>query len=280
MRLKELARTIAKVYKQNPKVEAVLLGGSVSRNWEDNYSDIELLIFWKESPSDEDRMASINKLEGNIIDFFPFEEEEWSETYTVKGVKLEISNFLTTTIQTVIEDVVMKYETDLDKQCLVAAVNDGQAMCGSELIDQLKKKVEVYPTELSEAMILENIELGSRWNNREALLNREDYLMLYKVIVSVQTNLMGILFGLNKKYVHHPAFKWQKQSFDLMELLPNDAYNRFRSILLNDPKLSVSELEVIILEIYRLVEQNLPSLNLSHFIERSQFLRPKNKIST
>jgi tRNA nucleotidyltransferase (CCA-adding enzyme) len=55
--LKILASEIANIYQQNPKVEAVLLGGSVSRNWHDEYSDIELFVFWKGDPTDEERKA-------------------------------------------------------------------------------------------------------------------------------------------------------------------------------------------------------------------------------
>jgi predicted nucleotidyltransferase len=45
MKLKDIAIKMASIYQQNPKVKAVLLAGSVSRGWEDKYSDIELNIF-------------------------------------------------------------------------------------------------------------------------------------------------------------------------------------------------------------------------------------------
>jgi hypothetical protein len=273
--LKSLAAEISTIYMQNPKVEAVLLGGSVSRNWHDGYSDIELFVFWKESPTDEDRKASINIANGSIIDFHPYEEEEWSETYITQGIKLEISNFLIGTIQKFINDVILAFDTDLDKQCLVASVYDGVPLGGEETISQLKKKVEVYPKELSEAMIRNNIYLGNRWNNREALLAREDWLMLYKVIVSVQTNIMGILFGLNRLYVHHPAYKWQKHTLENMEIVPKNIANRLPSILLEHPKNSVKELEAIIQEIYQLIQNEYPTMDLSEVINKSLFLRPK-----
>lgn len=130
MNLKLLASTISKVYKQNPKVEAVLLGGSVSRNWNDKYSDIELFVFWKEGPTEEDRKVSINSVNGKIIDFHPYEEEEWSETYVANGVKFEISNFLTSTIQNIINDVIVGFDTDLDKQCLISTVCHGITLYG------------------------------------------------------------------------------------------------------------------------------------------------------
>ncbi|WP_249872783.1 DUF4037 domain-containing protein [Oceanobacillus saliphilus] len=278
MDLKKLASDISKIYELNPKVEAILLGGSVSRNWYDQYSDIELFVLWKESPTDEDRKTPIVKLEGDIIDFHPYEEEEWSETYITEGVKLEISNFLTDTINKIIKDVIFSFDTDLDKQCIVATVHNGVSLSGDLVIKRMKEIVNKYPNELSVAMIKENIHLGNRWNNRDALLNRKDWLMLYKVMVDVQTKIMGILFGLNRQYVHHPAFKWQKHTLKSMIITPENICNRLESIFLEDPLTSIGELEVMIQEVYELIQREHPQIDLSPVIEKSLFVRPKNKI--
>jgi hypothetical protein len=276
--LKILASDIANIYEQNPKVEAVLLGGSVSRNWQDDHSDIELFVFWEGAPTDEERKAPIIKLNGEIIDFHAYEDEEWSETYITQGVKLEISNFLTEKINKVISDVITSYDTDLDKQCIAATVYNGVTLSGDLVINSMKERVNKYPYELSEAMVKENIFLGNRWNNREALLERKDWLMLYKVMVDVQTNLMGVLFGLNRQFVHHPAFKWQKYTLSSMEITPKNITNRLESIFLEDPKDSVRELEVIIEEMYELIQRELPQIDLSLVLDKSLFLRPKNEI--
>lgn len=278
MGLKKFASEIAKIYEQNSKVEAVLLGGSVSRNWHDEYSDIELFVFWKEAPTDAERKAPILKLNGKIIDFYPYEDEEWSETYITQGVKLEISNFLTDTINKVINDVIISYDTDLDKQCIVAAVYNGIPLSGDIVINRMKEKVRHYPNELSVAMIKENIFLGNRWNNREALLKRKDWLMLYKVMIDVQTKIMGMLFGLNRQYVHHPAFKWQRHTLRSMEIAPKNITNRLENIFLVHPKDSIRELEEIIKELYEIIQREHPEIDLSLVIEKSLFLRPKNEI--
>lgn len=278
MGLKKFASEIAKIYEQNSKVEAVLLGGSVSRNWHDEYSDIELFVFWKEAPTDAERKAPILKLNGKIIGFYPYEDEEWSETYITQGVKLEISNFLTDTINKVINDVIISYDTDLDKQCIVAAVYNGIPLSGDIVINRMKEKVRHYPNELSVAMIKENIFLGNRWNNREALLKRKDWLMLYKVMIDVQTKIMGMLFGLNRQYVHHPAFKWQRHTLRSMEIAPKNITNRLENIFLGHPKDSIRELEEIIKELYEIIQREHPEIDLSLVIEKSLFLRPKNEI--
>ncbi|GAA0462720.1 DUF4037 domain-containing protein [Alkalibacillus silvisoli] len=276
MDLKALALDIAEIYKLNPKVEAALLGGSVSRNWHDEYSDIELFIFWKEAPTDHDRTEPIRKLNGEMIDFYPYEDEEWSETYLTEGIKLEISNFLTETINKVIEDVITKFDTDLNKQCIVATVDQGVSLSGDKVIENMKEKVKVYPDELSEAMIKENLHLGNKWNNREALLERQDWLMFYKVIVDVQTKIMGMLYGLNRQFVHHPAFKWQQHSLNTMTIKPTNIASRLNSVFLDVPKIALSELELIVQEVYELIKSEFPQVDLSGVIDRSIFLRPKN----
>ncbi|MEQ2526351.1 DUF4037 domain-containing protein [Bacillaceae bacterium CLA-AA-H227] len=278
MVLNKLALNIAKIYELNTKVEAVLLGGSVSRNWNDRFSDIELFIFWKEPPTDEDRKNPILNLEGDIIDFHPFEDEEWSETYITEGVKLEISNFLTDTINKVINDVVLTFDTDLDKQSIVATVNNGIPLCGEMIIKRMKEIVNKYPNELSVAMITENVHLGNRWNNREALLKRKDWLMLYKVMVDVQIKIMGILFGLNRQYVHHPAFKWQSNTLKSMTITPDNIVNRLESIFLEKPSTAIRELEAIIQELFELIRCEHPQIDLSTVIEKSLFVRPKNGV--
>ncbi|MEC2074458.1 DUF4037 domain-containing protein [Alkalihalophilus marmarensis] len=278
MDLKILASEIANFYEQNPKVEAILLGGSVSRNWHDEHSDIELFVFWKGAPTDDERKAPIIEINGNIIDFYPYEDEEWSETYITQGVKLEISNFLSETINKVISDVITSYDTDLDKQCIIAAVYNGVILSDDLVISRMKEKVSKYPYELSVAMVKENLSLGNRWNNREALLERRDWLMLYKVMTEVQTNIMGILFGLNRQFVHHPAFKWQRHTLSSMETTPENITIRLESIFLKDPATSVRELEVIIEEMYQLIQRELPQIDISLVVDKSLFLRPKNEM--
>ncbi|WP_339181886.1 DUF4037 domain-containing protein [Oceanobacillus sp. FSL W7-1293] len=277
MDLNKLASKAAKIYQANPKIEAVLLGGSVSRNWHDPYSDIELFIFWKEPPTEEDRKRPITRLAGEIIDFHPYEEEEWSESFITEGIKLEISNFLTQTIADIIEDVIVFFNPDVYKQCIASAVYDGAALSGETFIQKLKEKVNPYPDELSIAMIKEYMFLSNSWTNRAALLHRKDWLMLYKVMTDVQTHLMGILSGLNKQYVHHPAFKWQRQTLELMTIVPENIYRRLESVFLDDPAASLRELEKIVKEVYRLIQREYPQIDISSVINKSLFLRPEHE---
>ncbi|MGD6830827.1 DUF4037 domain-containing protein [Sutcliffiella halmapala] len=273
MELKALAEKMAMVYAENPMVEAIMIAGSVSRNWEDTYSDIELHLLWREAPKDRDRMAPIEKVQGNIIDFHEYEDEEWSETYWYEGVKFEISSFLSETIIRVIDQVVHHHDTCLDMQCIVASFQDGKPLFGHELLLDLKGKVSVFPEALREKMIMENLDFGSRWGNREALLYREDWLMLYQVMVSAQSKLMGAMFGLNRMYVHHPAYKWQKQSLVRMSLLPDGFTEKMEQVLVLHPIEGLRVLEEVIKDVFAFVEREMPIMDLRTFREKSVFVR-------
>ncbi|MED0968554.1 DUF4037 domain-containing protein [Bacillus paramycoides] len=263
MGLKEKGIEMSEIYRENPKVEAIILAGSVARKLEDEHSDIELHILWSSSPEDEDRQGPINNIGGTILSYHPYEEEEWSETYLTKeGIKLEISNFLTVTVEKVISEVVEQYDINYEKQCIVSSVHDGVSLYGEVKVNELKGRVSAYPDELAKRMISENLWLSNRWHNRKALLKRKDWLMLYDIICEVQRNIFGVLFGLNRMYVHHPAFKWMPYNVERMTIKPENLYERMADTLIGNPEYSVQELELLIGEVVQLVHTYAPEVTI------------------
>ncbi len=87
---------------------------------------------------------------------------------------------------------------------------------------------------------------------------------------------MGMLSGLNKQYVHHPAFKWQKQTLELMTIAPGNISARLESFFLGDSVTSLSELESIVREVYQLIQHEYPQMDISSIINKSLFLRPEH----
>lgn len=147
---------------------------------------------------------------------------------------------------------------------------------GEEKVHELKDRVVSYPEDLAKRMISENLWLSNRWHNREALLKRKDWLMLYDVICEAQRNIFGVLFGLNKMYVHHPAFKWMPYNVERMIIKPENLYERMANTLIGKPEYSIQELGVLIEELLQLVEHHARNYILLN--SKSVFnMRNKNK---
>jgi hypothetical protein len=80
----DVARRVAAVYAGNPKVAATAAVGSVGSGIADEWSDLELDIYWHAPPSDEDRRRPIDVLGGHVEQSWPYSErdEEWGEEYS------------------------------------------------------------------------------------------------------------------------------------------------------------------------------------------------------
>ena len=101
------------------------------------------------------------------------------------------------------------------------------------------------------------------WHNREALLERNDLLMLHALLVRVEHAVLGTLSGINRVYVAHSAMKWQDALADTITVAPDDLSRRLAEVFLAPPRARVEELEKLLAETLELVEGELPGIDLS-----------------
>lgn len=264
MELLEKGKAISVYYRNNPNVDLVMIAGSVSRGWADHLSDIEIYVLWNEAPTDDDRKKPIKELQGELIEFHPFEEDEWSESYVSSHVKHEISNFLTYRVREIVHEVTKEYDTSIDKQLIVSSIKSGIPVLGNELHDELVAQVTPYPRELTIAMIHKYMKLTNRWNHREALMKRDDWFILKQVISSVQLNYNCMFYAINQEYIQHPVFKWNSQVTSQFRLKPNNLEERLERINFSPLEDSIVELELLLDELYLLVENHYPEVVLEN----------------
>ena len=155
-----LAQYIAPVYFDNPRVRVVMAGGSVSRGCADQYSDLDIGVFWAEPPSDEERKLVIQRAGAELLSFEPYTADaEWgagehwgmsevvinSQQYT-GALMISVNHSTVTAMEKCLTDVVESYDTSLDKQGLIAAVQHGIPLYGREALETWQQKA-TYPDE-------------------------------------------------------------------------------------------------------------------------------------
>lgn len=262
-KLLNLAEYITPAYTRDPNVEAVLIAGSVAVGRADRYSDLEIDVFYRQPPSDNDRLEAIGRAGGELIELFPYENQEWSEVYTVYETKIELSGFLAATVDQWLSDVVDGYDTSVDKQALIAAVQSGIPVKGKETIEHWRTRAAVYPDRLAEEMVREHLVFERFGQVAHMLAYRDDLLMLHDVLCEAQRNVLGILLGLNRLYLAHPHYKWMEALTKEMTLAPADLLARLKAVFGDEPTQAVRVMRGLIEEVFTLVEENMPALDIS-----------------
>ena len=261
----EMARQIAPMYAGNPKVAVVAVSGSVGRGWADRYSDIELDVYWHAPPTDEDRQQIIRRVDGDIIDYWPLDDEEWSEDYHVRGVQLDLSHFLVATIEQYLVDVIEGADTAVLKHLRLAGIHHAVPLHGEELFQQWRARADHYPDALVRKVVAEalNPDVIGVWYLKDVLLARQDWLMLYDILGRMQRYVLSALLGLNRMYLAHPDHKWLKEMTAEMVIKPLDLTRRLEEIWRVEPATAVATLHAILEETLDLAEQQLPGLDMA-----------------
>lgn len=268
----EKGKQVAAVYAANPKLRALVVAGSVGRGWADEWSDIELDLFWNEPPTDADRKGVIQQAHGTIVYYFPLEGDEWSDAYFVDGLKFEISSFLVSTLDEYVSAVIERYDDAVEKQLRLAALQNSIPLHGADLIHQWRARIADYPDALAEKIIRENIDLGG-WDSVEFSFARGDLLLAYDLMSKVQKQILTVLLALNRTYMGHPRGKWLATFAEGMAYKPARLAERMQFALQQGSVQGAREMDAVIEEAFALVEQHFPQIDLTDIKRDMRFRR-------
>jgi hypothetical protein len=260
-RRRALAEIVAPAYAANPKVAGVLLAGSVARGIADQFSDIELDMFWYEPATDEERLAPIARAGGQLL-YQDADENEWADGFYIGGVKVDTSQFLVDSMERWLTDMVDRADTEVEKQLLIAAVQHGLPLHGAELTERWRTKAAAYPDALVHAMVAQHLAFRPR-HLIEMFAERDDLLILHRCLVEVEQLILSVLMGLNRLYMPHPYFKWLDWTVAQMRIAPPDLARRLKLILLAEPRAAADQIHELIEETFDLVERHLPAFDTS-----------------
>lgn len=271
-----MGKQAAALYAQNPKLAALVVAGSVGRGWADEWSDIELDLFWHEPPTDDDRKSVIQALKGEMVYYYPLQEDEWSDAYFVNGLKFEISSFLVSTLDRYIADVIERYDTTTEKHLRLAAIQNSIVLYGHALIQEWRASIAGYPEPVAEKIIRDNVEFGG-WSSVEFAFARGDLLMAYDLMTKTQKQVMTVLLALNRIYMGHPRGKWLEHVADAMKHKPAHLADRMRFALSAGSVEGAQSMNSVLAETFDLVVGQFPQIDLTEIRKDVWFRRTRIK---
>jgi hypothetical protein len=256
-----LAEVVAPAYAANPKVAAVLLAGSVARGLADQFSDIEIDIYWHTPPTDADRSAPIDQAGWQPV-YRHVDENEWADGFLIEGVKVDTSQFLVSTLDRWLDAVMLRAEIEPEYQVRITAIQHGRPLYGADLIERWRAQVATYPIALAHAMVAEYSSFRPHYL-LEMLAARDDVLLLHQDLVATEQQILSVLMGVNRVYAPHPYHKWLDWEISQLTIAPPDLNHRLRQLLRSEPRAAVEQLHQLVEETFVLIERHLPDFDIS-----------------
>ena len=264
-KLLALAQKNAAIYLANPKVWAIGVSGSVARGQADAYSDIDMSIYYKELPSDEELKVAYEQNQGSDYRIHDSDRKVGYvvEQYFVQGVKCDIGHITIECFERDMDMVLEQCDPDNPLLNVMAGILDMQPLHGAKLIEQWKAKIANYPDKLAQRMVKKHLHFRGVWFVKNYGFKRDDVLFLTDELLQAVKNIIGVLLGLNRFYhpVNSVPFKGMDKFINQMAIAPNNLSFRLKQIFREEPQTAVKNLGELIEETFALVEKHMPEVD-------------------
>ena len=277
------ASQVAHYYQSNPNIKAIILGGSTARGHSDQFSDIELGMFWRQAPTEEERRSAVEMMEADLIRIYPYfsDEEVWCDDFMLgrslpdqpkTGVLIEVAHHTTDRVDQVLTEVIQHYNPDENKQNLISGLLDGVPLKGEALVNKWKKSAGEYPEGLRLAVVKQHAQIDHFWRWQMFFERGQNFMLLNQLFSQVEMKIVHILLGLNR--VYYFGFKWMDKVVERFEVSPPQLLRRMNQVFLEPPQKAASILTDLVDETYDLVETHLPELDISWYRNVFHYQRP------
>lgn len=261
-RLRALAGRIADVLVEEIAPRSVLLTGSTATGEADFYSDLDLIVYCDELPTEEGIDAVIERLGGEdrrLI--YPRTEDEHGEAFELGPLQCQLAFVTVRCADAEVERVLAGEELESPLQKAVDGILDGIPLHGPELIERWRERAADYPDSLRRAMIERHWRFFPLWYVDRQVAERDALLWRQEILVNAAFDLLAVLAALNRLYFTRFQLKRMRKLVGRMRLAPSDLADRLER-LVADGEGAVPELERLVAETQALVTAELPDLEL------------------
>lgn len=273
VKLEDQAKDFCRTFVSDSRIKSIFLGGSGSRDLADKYSDLEIYIIWNIKTSKNIRDSIIKEINHLVLVDESFEDPaEWTTSILINDAKFDIYHWEESTVDYFYSEINQNLSTSSSIQCSISSILDAKVIKGEEYINSLKNRFSKYPDGLSEK-IIKSKSFYESWGARLVLLERNDLLALSNMMNLYLIQALKVLFAINKVYLRSTNFKWLEYQDSLLKIKPKDLAVRVRFIVNNVNKEGLTELNILITEVFELAKQTFPEADLKDEQKIFKYLR-------
>ncbi len=256
----ELARKIAPFYAENPKVVAILVGGSVSYGVADRYSDVEIGVYWTESPTANERKAISTRTGATEGRFEPFprnandpddgaDEDIYIGGDSANGFQIDVKHRTVEATEWLLDN----HTGDL-REVIPYAI----PLYGRSLIEKWKSQITLPSREQAGEEVSQQLRLWPWWLIKR-FAEENEVLLTYKCLSLISGNITAALATLNRMQL--PFGKYTEWSMEQVPLKPANFWPRYEQLFREEPLVAVRQLHALVEDTFALVATNSPEVD-------------------
>lgn len=260
----DLAGRVAEAHRHHPNNRAAMISGSAAKGIADNFSDIDMMLYYEESVPEEEWLLDVraglgapdrkwlveNRDEGSVM-----------EAYVLGGVEVQIIHTTFEATDAAFDEVLVALNVDTPLHKALEGTLASRALYGGELIERFKERARAYPPELAEAMVRHHLNFFPLWGFLPSIAERDAALWVRSTLVESAQNIMGVLAGLNRLYFTTFQFKHMRMVIDAMRIAPADLAARLERLVNAPFAEALGELESLAGDVVALVREHMPSVD-------------------
>jgi len=258
----ELADELTRVYATRPEVEMIVLGGSPSRGISDEFSDLDVIIFWNGIDREWIDSVPLGRLDCRRTDLMKLGEDICLESYHFGNLKADFGHIEMKAWREMADQVLQELSTDAGLQKSLQGFLDSIVLYGKEAAASWKMEIATYPDGLGEKMVRENLRFFVEGYLLNQAWGRGDRLAYFDGVCLMLKNILGVLAGLNRIYFSKDEPRWLTSELSRMNILPACAADRINAIIQGQTVDAVPLLETLIEDVLALVEQHMPDVDV------------------
>ena len=236
---------------------ATLVAGSVASGTSDEFSDIDLILFYATWPAAEalDRVrAALEPADHVVLGGAP-EGDVYLEQFRVDGVPCQLVHQTIDAWRVTAATVLDGLDTTSPTQKALSGLHAGVVLHGDEVMARLRAEA-AYPPALRAAMVRDHDDVFPLWRLR-GMGGRDAELWQRGQLVAGFEKVLGLLAGVNEVYFSMFQLKHTRDLVASFRIAPTNLVDRMEAALVAPMEEAVAELERVVEETRAIVRSEL-----------------------
>lgn len=264
----DLARRLTECLATFRGVQAIVVAGSVARNYADEYSDVEMPLFWEALPDDATRHAIVAALKANFL--HTYNGPAWEDQLLISGLQVDLWHIAVTDQEATLQAVLYDHCSDLGSLNALDTIRSCIPLYGDDIVQSWKHRAQEYPEELAKRILQEHLASFSV-GELFILAQRDNPTAFYAQLSHLQQEMFLVLLALNRSYF--PTFKWLYRSLESMPVKPEAVGQRFQQAFRTSPEAVIADTQQLLEETLHLVEMQFPQIDTALIQRRLTYVR-------